>query len=332
MSHFTVMVIGDDPETQLAPYHEYECTGVDDEYVIDVDKTDEVNAWLEEAIWCGVNNEGKLDYQYKKETCEKEDYTEIREVTQREYAVLQGENEEQAVDDWFGYDKNEEGKYFQHTNPNSKWDWYQIGGRWSGFFKVKNPGESMLGEKSWANADAELSQEHADVTNKGNIDIVAMEDEARKEATERFDHLEAAIGDIAPMSWTQVRTDIVDIQKGTIDDARAFYRESDFNQAIKKYEKANDVHIDGFMSNPYDDYHLHLPLNQARVKYVETAVMNIVTPYAFVKNGQWVERGEMGWWGMASNEKDKDEWLSQFYKMFKELPDDTLLTVVDCHI
>lgn len=26
MSHFTVLVIGDDPELQLAPYHEYECT------------------------------------------------------------------------------------------------------------------------------------------------------------------------------------------------------------------------------------------------------------------------------------------------------------------
>jgi hypothetical protein len=26
MSHFTVLVIGDNPEEQLAPYHEFECT------------------------------------------------------------------------------------------------------------------------------------------------------------------------------------------------------------------------------------------------------------------------------------------------------------------
>ena len=40
MSHFAVLVIGPDPERQLAPYHEFECTGMDDEYV------DNVRAYL----------------------------------------------------------------------------------------------------------------------------------------------------------------------------------------------------------------------------------------------------------------------------------------------
>jgi hypothetical protein len=39
MSHFTTLVIGDDVESALAPYHEYECTGVNDQYVVDVDMT-----------------------------------------------------------------------------------------------------------------------------------------------------------------------------------------------------------------------------------------------------------------------------------------------------
>ncbi len=39
MSHFTVLVIGDNPEEQLAPYHEFECTGLDDQYVMDLDET-----------------------------------------------------------------------------------------------------------------------------------------------------------------------------------------------------------------------------------------------------------------------------------------------------
>ena len=41
MSHFTVLVIGENPEKQLAPYHEYECTDRADEYVQDVDITEE---------------------------------------------------------------------------------------------------------------------------------------------------------------------------------------------------------------------------------------------------------------------------------------------------
>ncbi len=44
MSHFSVLVIGDDPETQLAPFHEFECTGVDDQYIHDIDITDRLRA------------------------------------------------------------------------------------------------------------------------------------------------------------------------------------------------------------------------------------------------------------------------------------------------
>ena len=55
-------------------------------------------------------------------------------------------------------------------------------------------------------------------------------------------------------------------------------------------------------------------------------------PFAFVKEGQWYERGRMGWWACVSNEKDRDEWNRQFNKMMDELPANTLLTLVDCHI
>ena len=51
MSHFTVLVITPDNnpgtlEAALQPFHEYECTGIEDQYVVDVDVTDEVEkAW-----------------------------------------------------------------------------------------------------------------------------------------------------------------------------------------------------------------------------------------------------------------------------------------------
>lgn len=41
MSHFSVMVIGDDVEGQLAPYHEFECTGCDDQYVQEIDEVED---------------------------------------------------------------------------------------------------------------------------------------------------------------------------------------------------------------------------------------------------------------------------------------------------
>jgi len=44
MSHFSVLVIGSSVEEQLAPYHEFECTGKDDEFVREVDVTEEARA------------------------------------------------------------------------------------------------------------------------------------------------------------------------------------------------------------------------------------------------------------------------------------------------
>lgn len=56
-------------------------------------------------------------------------------------------------------------------------------------------------------------------------------------------------------------------------------------------------------------------------------------PFAYVDPvGRWFERGEMGWWAMVSNEKNKDEWETQFKKFVSKLGDDVIVTVVDCHI
>ena len=56
-------------------------------------------------------------------------------------------------------------------------------------------------------------------------------------------------------------------------------------------------------------------------------------PFAFVDSyGRWYERGEMGWWGIVTNEKDKDEYDEMFNKFVKKLDEDTKVTVVDCHI
>ena len=69
------------------------------------------------------------------------------------------------------------------------------------------------------------------------------------------------------------------------------------------------------------------------VKMSEIPIEKIETPYAFVtSDGEWVERGEMGWFGVGSNEMDKDEWDVKFREYLKTLDKDIILTQVDCHI
>lgn len=57
------------------------------------------------------------------------------------------------------------------------------------------------------------------------------------------------------------------------------------------------------------------------------------TPFCFVTvDGEWREKGEMGWWGSVSNEKPEDSWKQQFVDYVKSLDENCLVTVVDFHI
>lgn len=70
-----------------------------------------------------------------------------------------------------------------------------------------------------------------------------------------------------------------------------------------------------------------------KVKMSEVDIDTIDTPYAFVTtDGEWVERGKMGWFGISSNEMNEDEWDAKFREYLKTLDKDIILTLVDCHI
>jgi len=49
-------------------------------------------------------------------------------------------NFELFLKEWGGYEEKDTdtGKYGYWENPNAKWDWYQVGGRWSGLLKIKH--------------------------------------------------------------------------------------------------------------------------------------------------------------------------------------------------
>jgi hypothetical protein len=45
-----------------------------------------------------------------------------------------------------GYDFDKHGNAISHYNPDSKWDWYTIGGRWSGILKLKKETKGKTGQ------------------------------------------------------------------------------------------------------------------------------------------------------------------------------------------
>lgn len=66
-------------------------------------------------------------------------------------------------------------------------------------------------------------------------------------------------------------------------------------------------------------------------QYVESVNCS-VAPYAILHEGKWIEKGEMGWWGIDDPHYTEEEWGLKFQEFIKGLDPETEVTIVDCHI
>ena len=55
-------------------------------------------------------------------------------------------------------------------------------------------------------------------------------------------------------------------------------------------------------------------------------------PFCIVINGEWYEKGEMGWFGLTTNEKGKQNWEDEVKSLISNLPEDSEVTLIDFHI
>jgi hypothetical protein len=290
MSHFTVLVIGENPEDQLQPYHEFECTGIDDQYIQDVDITSEVM-------------EDGLDYHgLEDRTVSNESEIDKSETHKYGYAIVQNGELVKAI---------------RRTNPNRKWDWYQLGGRWTGHFKVKDATYSSVGERSFFGRPAKDG--HADQTTKGNVDFDFMRDVAAKEAGRQYDKLHSIVRGREIPAWSEIR----ERHPNNIDAARKEYRENQVILDINSDQELKDMFLWGDEPSRFAE---------TRADFVQKARNKAVTTYAYIYNGEWHGKAEMGWFGISHDEMNEDTWEKEYSDLLDSLPDDTLLSVYDCHI
>lgn len=298
MSHFTVMVIGPDPEAQLAPYHEYECTGENDEYVQDIDITDKVRADI-----------GKQDRETLLETLKWHGLID-KIVAYENLADKDGEHR-------YGYAVVREGeliKAVDRTNPNAKWDWYTLGGRWTGYFKATPGAGGVTVGKPGLMTDEALPG-RADQLRKDQIDIEGMRDEAAQQATTRWTKFFALLGnDPLPPSWEEFRK-----RYPVIEDAREAYSAL---PGVSRINQSRDY--------VFCDYGKEFAGTEEQ--YLQRARNGAIVTFAVVHDGKWYESGSMGWWGAVADRKEPDDWHKQISALFDSLPGDTLISVYDCHI
>lgn len=53
---------------------------------------------------------------------------------------------------------------------------------------------------------------------------------------------------------------------------------------------------------------------------------------AIDRNGDWLGSGDMGWFGISTNDKEERAWNDELQTLMNEAQDDDFLVVVDCHI
>lgn len=294
MSHFTVLVIGNEPEELLEPFSEH----------IEVPKTSEVSE-DEKQSFIEAYTIVKPDRSYG-----------IKDEAEAEKNKLLSFDElyDQYGEDWndSAWKKDANGIWceFSTYNPNSKWDWYQLGGRWAGFFKVKKGADSIVGERSLMGRI--LKAGYADQLLKKDVDFEGMRADAVLLAAERFDSFHYILDgrELIPMSK------FLEKYPENVDQAREEYFEQ---ETVKDLNKAG--------------YHFNIAeFIVPREEFLRKAELSAFSTFAFLNEKGWCERGNMGWWGIVTNEKDDEQWIIEFNKMLDELPDDTLLSLYDCHI
>lgn len=187
------------------------------------------------------------------------------------------------------------------TNPNGKWDWWEVGGRWNGFLWLTNG-------------------QRADSAEKGDVDTAAMEQHVADEARKRWAVFSKAVAGTPPaVPWKHFMHQVGE-QLISWDEARAQYGEQPRVKALRVREVQDVL---GWRASA-DDF----PTTEA--EYVAAAVASAFSTFAVVKDGVWAARGEMGWWACVSDEQNG--WPQQFRRIWDSIPATERVTIVDCHV
>lgn len=311
MSHFTVMVIGNaNVEVQLAPFHEFECTGSNDQYVVDEDVTEELQARIAD----GKSIEDALGY-YGLEDKIVDDESKVEKVGDEckhkyGYAIVKD---------------NVLIKAANRTNPNKKWDWYQVGGRWSGFLKLKEGAQGAHGDRSWMNRGEASRSGYCDSALKGAIDFEGMRQEDADRAAKRYDAAHAIINNRVFQTWDQCKASHTNAEgKTDYDAARVAYNAQAVVEDFRKAAFAYDSPF-GWSDQPGD-------FVMTREQFIADARATAINTFAVLKDGQWYEKGEMGWFGMSTDTMTDKEWAVKIGELLDGLSDETPITIVDAHI
>lgn len=210
-------------------------------------------------------------------------------------------------------------------NPASKWDWWEVGGRWTGYFVPAVSAEDsrlLLGRPGVFGTPA--APGHVDGGPRQLLDFGAMRAEKAAQAGAQYDR------------WTEFTHGVPDAEPWSLFLAKHMADKESYpiEQARKDYG-SQDVVIKARTSREFswlDDVVEAFAVS--REDYTASAAMRAVPGYAFVGlDGVWQAPGEMGWFGFSSDsDPERDAYYEHMNQLLDDLAPTTILVAIDCHI
>jgi len=313
MSHFTVGVIVDklsDEEVhkKLAPYQENNMKDCPKEYLEFNSVTEEYKEQYETGTRTMVRLKDRslvstCDDRFKKEIKDEKHplglttYEVPEDLIKVEvpYKVLYPTFED-YMKEHCGYELDKEtNDYGYWENPNRKWDWYEIGGRWNKILLVKDSVDiEKLGGPSWGNIESE-----------------------KKEVPEGYKWVNACkLKDL----------ELDKMIEGSYKKNIRYWELVVENQKPENKDEEEIVKWNFYKPEYYTERY------SSKEEYAEYQAM--FSLYALVDNEGWHAKGEMEWFGFDDSTGDSEkEFINWFNKELRKPENqDKYLVVVDCHI
>lgn len=296
MSHSTVLVIGEEPEEMLAPYSE-------ELEVEPYRKYEDANSPQEHWHFKSLVAEQGL----------------AEGAGWPAFIAAYRERYPDSAEETLLYDEEMDRVYQMSTyNPLSRWDWYLLGGRWTGYFDLCPGARGTAGEPGLMTAPARGGR--VDQARKGDIDWSAMRERHAADARKEIREVLAVLKDQPPlMPWVRYREE----WPNNIDGARQAYHVQPGLRAL------HEAKIDAW-DDPAERYFLGSV--EPETAYVAQTCRVRTTPFAVLTTEGWAEKGHMGWFGMVHDEKDQTDWTDRVQSLIDAAPDDALFSLYDVHI
>jgi hypothetical protein len=220
------------------------------------------------------------------------------------------------------------------SNPDGKWDWYQLGGRWSGFLPIK-PGSRVfeLDEQSWAAGErglgsesAELPEDRADTADIIDIDFDGEFQRVYDEVAEEYDaysRVFAKHGEIMGWSAFFAAKQAEGMTREAIGAEWTIYSKP-FAKDLEKFPSSFfGPDIITRMGKPDDP--------DQREKVALRAATRSMLPGAIIWESTGWEESPEQWMVAPDNLDDVHAWQEEQTKRLRALPGDTRIWAVDIH-